>query len=507
MPPSSRSSATAALAFVAIWCLVSGGLALVIAPRAIGHDQAALLRYGVNIAAGAVPFRDFLDINSPVIHYVNAIPASVAALARANPIPWFTAMVVLLSAWSALMADRALRAMQPAAPWLSRLTVMIVPLGPGTVHLTLADPGQREHLFVLLSFPFLMTRVAAAAGAHVGSRPGRFALGMAAAVGVTMKPYFIVPVAGFELGLLLAARRPRLLFAPEVWGAVSFAAVLLTGFALLPSDAREVLTGLILPSLQHGYTTYGAANTVLIKRAALRLCVGAIATALSWRLGPNDLRPAIVPVAGFLVGALAAAMLQAKGFGYHYIPADTVLIFLATATAAGLASRDRFVRLRPALAAAIVTVMLAWRPLVAWHINQPHVYPFAQALQQYTRPGDAIMVLSTTAMYAQPATLRLDRVDVARQSAFVLMLARQADAARGTPGELAGRVVRELADEITRRQPAVVFFDRTAGCPACPPGEGIAAVLENDPEIRRALRDYDHVAVAMNFDVFARKGK
>jgi hypothetical protein len=153
-----------ALAFVTGWFLVSCGVALAIAPRATGHDQAALLDNGRRIVAGQVPFRDILDVNSPIVFYVNAVPAALAAVTGTNPIPWFTALIGLLSAWSALLADRALLAMSPEARWVERLALMLVPLGPATVHLTMAEPGQRDHLFVLMYFPFLIYRVAAAQG-------------------------------------------------------------------------------------------------------------------------------------------------------------------------------------------------------------------------------------------------------------------------------------------------------------------------------------------------------
>jgi hypothetical protein len=491
--------------FVAVWAVASGGTALLVAPRAIGHDQAALLRNGMEIATGALPFRDVVDINSPVIHYFNAIPALAAAFARTNPIPWFTVVVLLLSAWSAVLSDRAFRSMSPDAQWTERLAVLLVPLGPGTVHLLLAEPGQREHLCVLLYFPFLLSRVAAAVDKPVGTPAGRYAIGLAAAIGVAMKPHFIVPALAFEAALLLAHRKPRLLIAPEVFGAVSVGLILVAALTLLPFEAREVLTGQVLPSVRHGYVAYGAPNAILFRRAGVRLLVFAVLAAVVWRLGPRSFRPALLPVTAFFIGALLSTILQGKAFGYHYIPADAALILLTGGATAGLVAGDRFQRLRPVAITVIVAVMIVWRPVHAWWISRPDAYPFRAVLSTYTDPGDAIMVMSLSPTYVAPAAMQLDRVDVARQSAFLYVLARQADATLQTPGRLEGRVLRELADEIGTRRPRAIFLDRAAGCPTCPPGMGVAALLEGAPQIREALGAYEQVAVAMNFDVYRRR--
>jgi hypothetical protein len=488
-----------AVGFVTVWLLVSVGVALAIAPRATGHDQAALLDDGRRIVAGEIPFRDILDINSPMVFYLNAVPAAFAAATGTNPIPWFSALVGLLSAWSALLADRALLAMSPDARWVERLALMLVPLGPATVHLTMAEPGQRDHLFVLMYFPFLIYRAAAAQGTQVGSIAGRFAIGAVAAVGVSLKPHFLVPTLCAEAALFLIARSRRLLLSAEVAGALAAAAGYAAALLLLPADARRNLFEQILP-LVNAYGGRPASPGVLIIRAGERLAVAALVATVAWRAGPASLRPAIIPLTAFCLGGLISTIVQGKAFGYHYIPADAALSCLTAAAVLGLARGRAAAPVRAGLTVAISIVVCLWRPLTAESVSRPDRYPFRQVLEPYTRPGDSVMVMST--FYVFPPLLQMDRLLVGRQSGFMLAMARHADATGGRGSVHTDRVLQQIADDIRTKQPAAVFLDRREIYYPNPPGVRIAEFLQADPAIRRALEPYKYAGETHGFDVF-----
>jgi hypothetical protein len=494
--------ANPAIPFVTAWLLVSCGLALAIAPRATGPDQASLLDNGRRILAGELPFRDILDINSPIVFYVNAVPAAFAAATGTNPIPWFTALIGLLSAWSALLADRALLAMSPEARWVERLALMLVPLGPATVHLTLAEPGQREHLSVLMYFPFLIYRVAAAQGTQVGSIAGRFTLGAIAAIGVGMKPYFLVPAVCAEAALFLIARRRRLLLSAEVAGALVAAIACAAALELLPADARRNLFEQILP-LVNAYAGRSASTAVLLMGAGKHVAVAALVAALAWRAGPSSLRPAVIPLAAFCLGGVISTVVQGKGFGYHYIPANAALFCLAAAAALSLARGRPATTVRTALAVAISIVVCIWRPIAAESMSRPDPHSFGQVLERNTRSGDSVMVMST--MHVFPAILQMDRILVGRQSAFMLRMAWHADATSGSGSVQTGRVLQELADDIRKLQPAAVFLDRREMFFPAPPGFRVAEFLEADPGIQRALASYQYAGDTREFDVFLRR--
>ena len=112
------------------------------------------------------------------------------------------------------------------------------------------------------------------------------------------------------------------------------------------------------------------------------------------------------------------------------------------------------------------------------------------------------MVLSTSSVFAFPATLQLDRRLVGRQSALLLILALGADAPLGRDGPQAGRVLQEMADDIQTQRPAAIFIDRRVSCQGCPGGFSVATFLEADPRIQRALATYRLEGVAQEFDVF-----
>lgn len=490
-------------AFVTGWLLVSGGLALAIAPRATGPDQAALLDSGRRILAGELPFRDILDINSPIVFYLNALPAAFAAATGTNPIPWFTALIALLSGWSALLADRALLAMSPDARWVERLALMLAPLGPATVHLTMAEPGQREHMFLLMYFPFLIYRVAAAQGTQVGSVAGRFMLGVVAAIGVAAKPYFLVPVVCAEAALFLTARRRRLLLSAEVVGALSAATAYATGLLLLPADARRNLFDQILPVV-NAYAGRSAPPAVFLMGAGQHLAVAALFAGLAWGAGPSSLRPAVIPLTAFTVGGVIATIVQGKAFGYHYIPANAALSCLAAAAVLGLARGRAATPVRITLALAISIIVCIWRPLGAELMNRPDGHPFRRVLGQYTRAGDSVMAMST--LHVFPAALQMDRILVGRQSEFMLKMAWHADATSKSGGVHTARVRQEFADDIRRKLPAAVFLDRRRVLPPMPPGLHLADFLKADPALQRALEPYQYAGAAQEYEVFLKRG-
>ena len=494
-------AANTAVGFVTAWLLISGGVSLAIAPRATGHDQAALLDAGRRIVAGEVPYRDILDINSPIVFYVNAIPAALAAATGTNPIPWFTALLVLLSAWSALLADRALRAMSPQARWVERLAIMLVPLGPATVYFTTAVPGQREHLFVLMYFPFLLYRVAAAQGTQVGSVAGRFAIGAVAAIGVGLKPHFLLPTLCAEAALFLTARRRRLLISAEVAGALAAAAACGAVLLSLPADARKNFFEQILPMVK-AYGGFYALPEMLIIRAGERLALAVLLAAMAYRAGPSSLRPALIPLTAFCIGASISSIVQGKAFGYHYIPADAALSCLAAAAVLGLARERAAAPVRTALAVAISIVVCIWSPIAAVSVSRPDLYPFRQVLEPHTRSGDSVMVM--TERFVFPVILQMDRVLVGRQSAFTLAMAQHADATSGQGPVRTARVLQEIAEDIRTKQPATVFLD---GREIFFPTQGfrIAEFLKADPGIWRALESYKYAGKAQEFDVFLKR--
>jgi len=253
----------------------------------------------------------------------------------------------------------------------------------------------------------------------------------------------------------------------------------------------------------NAYAGRSESPAALIMGAGKHLAVAALVAAVAWRAGPSSLRPAVIPLTAFCLGGVISTVVQGKGFGYHYIPANAALFCLAAAAVLSLARGRAATTVRTALAVAISIIVCSWRPIAAESMSRPDPHSFGQVLERYTRSGDSVMVMST--MHVFPAILQMDRILVGRQSAFMLVMAWHADAASGSGSVQTGRVLRELADDIRKMQPAAVFVDRREISSPTRPGFHVAEFLKADPGLQRALESYQYAGEAQDFDVFLKR--
>ena len=70
-------------------------------PLQIHHDCALLLQQGQLILDGWVPYVDFVEVNLPLIMYLNTIPAALSRALGLNVLPTFSVLVLLLVILSA----------------------------------------------------------------------------------------------------------------------------------------------------------------------------------------------------------------------------------------------------------------------------------------------------------------------------------------------------------------------------------------------------------------------
>ena len=190
--------------------------------------------------------------------------------------------------------------------------------------------GQREHLAVVLSFPYLLS-VALGLG---GSGPGGTARGLLAGLGFAFKPHFVlVPLlaegwARFRDGDAHRVIRGATLAMTGVLAAYA-AAVL-----LLEPDYFDVLRELVLPFYPHFNPRPWWAGLASVP--ALFVYVALTASCLRLREGGDAMGPAF-PFVVYSLGWLAIAALQQQDMSYHYLPA---LAHAAVAVGAALTFRS-----------------------------------------------------------------------------------------------------------------------------------------------------------------------
>ncbi len=281
----------------------------------LNGDSAWLLYVAGRVLDGARLYVDVVEVNPPLVVWLN-LP--IVALARLGGMPeawayrgfvWGTA---LLSLW---LADRMLRRLSPPpASW--RRGALLVALVVVLLGIPGAYFGQREHLALLLLLPWLFAGAARAGGS--GPAPAEAAaIGALAAIGVALKPHYLLLPAGVIAYQLALAPRGRRRVEPEH---AALAAVLV---------AYALLALLLAPEYLTLASRFGGVYWDYLRRPLRRVLAGdllpltVLGSVLFWPLARRLTgHPRLVDVLGIATVTLfASVVLQHKGFGYHYYPA------------------------------------------------------------------------------------------------------------------------------------------------------------------------------------------
>ena len=191
-----------------IVCLAFGAALLhFFAP--INHDEAYLLALAGRLLDGGQFGKDIMDMNPPHVWWISAMPVWLARqtgfrLDVAAAVFTVTMAVLSVAAVARLTAAAGL-GRAPRSLFLVFATLLVLFI-PGY------DFGQREHWMVLLTLPYIVARGCRLNNSAVSPATGA-AIGVAAALGFCIKPYFLS--IALEVWILAPTRRPSLSIRPE----------------------------------------------------------------------------------------------------------------------------------------------------------------------------------------------------------------------------------------------------------------------------------------------------
>jgi hypothetical protein len=317
-------SAAARFSFVQIrkaWPALVLCAAAVVAQAILGTstDVSWLTTLCEKMLDGQRPYVDVIESNPPAAFLIY-MPAVLAARAI-GVAPEF---MIGLFGFSAIGASVGLCTLILSRAGLAHrfgpgglvLVLVVLAVLPGAVF------DQREHLALAAGLPLLATLAARASSAEVGLAL-RVVAGLGAAIMASIKPYFALmiiatlPYLGWRIGLkgLVASLE---LYSTAIFGAFSVAAV----FAFFPAYLDKVaplVAAIYLPQRQSWLTL--ATNPGLLCWLVLGRYV--------ILLGRDRLGDPLVAIPGLAsLGAVAAFLLQGKGWPYQVYPA-VALIALA----------------------------------------------------------------------------------------------------------------------------------------------------------------------------------
>ncbi|HEY7576909.1 MAG TPA: hypothetical protein VH855_04875, partial [Acetobacteraceae bacterium] len=234
-------------------------------------DIAWLLYVARRWLAGRELYVDVVEVNPPLIVWISAIPMQIAHWLRIDAqytaIPFFVAAVLGCAWWTASLLRGSSRLFADRLPVFAAIgtVLLVVPAG---------DLGQREHLLVAASLPYLALFARSLDGQRPASRDAIIA-GALAGLGCALKPRYagvFVVLEGLALLRGVSPMNPRSLAA----GGTMLAYAGLVGLFCPAYLRRAVPLALAL---------YGATDVPLRHLVAdsLRLMFGqAVALALWW---------------------------------------------------------------------------------------------------------------------------------------------------------------------------------------------------------------------------------
>ncbi len=287
----------------------------------VNHDAAWHLYAASAALDGERLYVDLLEFNPPLIYGLSAIPVWLGRVTGTSDILLFKASVLLLAIAITILSHRLIVIACPMfpIPTLTALTVLFLYLGSIRVA---EDFGQREHLFFLLTFPYLLLALSRLRQIKV-SPYLTVLVGGAALVGFGLKPQFLLLFGVSELFLWVWGATP-LWRRPEVWMVTGGAAIHVGVTIVFFPEYFQVL----------GWATESYA---VMQRSPTRVVKALLGLTLAAPLSVLLVRPSrrLQPAwkLGFVcyLALLALAVLPLKGWSYHFYPLRALSVMLAAA--------------------------------------------------------------------------------------------------------------------------------------------------------------------------------
>ncbi|HEX5387383.1 MAG TPA: hypothetical protein VFW66_11815 [Gemmatimonadales bacterium] len=398
--------AFAARALVALAALAVAA-ALVAEFRGMLNPDAGWFLYCSNAYAhGRRLYVDLLEINPPLAFWLDLPAVGLHAVTGWPLITAFRLYVVVVAALSATGAFALTRGLFPGGANGERgparvafgcaLAFVAFPLLGGAF-------GQREHLALLLALPWLALSARRAARLDCAAWVAA-ACGACAGLAMAIKPQY------FAVWAAVAWCRSRYLSRGELLRVEDAAVAVVAGvYGLLVLT----LTPEYLEFVQRFGTSYldfgrHSLGYMLVLQSSAFACYVALA---AWWIGRRAGRDPLADVlAAAAAGFLAAAVMQHKGWSYHYVPARgcTVLlaaVVLARAPAVRLPSARRLAETLAGLV--VATYVLLVGVDLYWRIRVPFI-PYQAAIRRAldrSGPARSLILLSSDPADAFPLVL------------------------------------------------------------------------------------------------------
>jgi hypothetical protein len=305
--------------FIGRWfALVSAALILLgVVPQLLARpipDVSWLLYMAEQILAGATPYVDVVEVNPPLIVWLNLPIAALGNALGVPPVLVYRLVVFGCAGLSLLLCARTLRRLL-GTEWKVFGRVILLVLVFVELPLARADFGEREHLLVLVVVPYVLAVFGRVRGVALPAME-MVLVGLLAGIGVALKPYFVALPLALECFLALRQRSARVWLRPEPLAMLTLGAGYLAAVVMLVPQYLDLTS--MMGRLYAGYLRGPLWLTGILGEGAA-LCLFALLAFAVLRRGARH--PALWAVLAVAVAALfASALVQGKGWRYHFYP-------------------------------------------------------------------------------------------------------------------------------------------------------------------------------------------
>lgn len=298
--------------------LLLGATGWWVASGMLHHDCALYLYFTDRYLDGGRLYVDILELNPPLAFWLTVPPVWLARSLGLAPEPVFVAYIAALAGLALLLTHRlceGLPALPPARRRLFLLAAAIL-LVPGAVGIF----GQREHLLALFVLPYLLLVARRASGCPAGWA-GAVGIGLLAAVGLLLKPYYLCLPLALEIYLLALTRRWRAPLRPETIALAAGGVLYVAAVAVFTPAYLDT----VMPMLAATYDAYKAPLVrVLAAPDLLWLVPATVVFLLALRRGvAGRPLPSVLLIAAACY--VVAYLVQQKGWFYQLYPVPVAL--------------------------------------------------------------------------------------------------------------------------------------------------------------------------------------
>ncbi len=387
MPIFATSSTPARQAAIASLAVVAAGIA---GRRLLpaNTDVSWLITVAEKVIDGARLYVDIPEPNPPMSIYLYAPAVLLGRLFGAAPEAALDVVVFALAIASvAWCAPRLPRAPEFSNPWLAPAALAVLLVLPAYSF------GQREHLALVAFLPWMTIAIRRAEAAPT---PVGWAVvgGLCGGLALAIKPHFALALAGATCVSAASTRSWKTLFKLENLVAGGVLVAYLAHIPLFyPAYGRDLgpLLSLYISVRQPVWRMlFGAFPMLTLELAGM-------AAFLAISRGKAAVTPWVLATAAAVVGFLAAAIIQGKGWPYHFLPAFGLATLLLAALSVRRPSTGRLDIAIAALGAAFF--FQSWRQ-EAISVDLSPIHPKILAVKSHPR----VMTMASDPAVSFPTT-------------------------------------------------------------------------------------------------------